>query len=77
MVSYGFRKLLEPGFEVVGTVGDGRALLKAAEELKPDLVLVDVGMPPLNGVDAARDEEIDAGDKNTLAHHEPRFGRRQ
>ncbi|HEX8892932.1 MAG TPA: response regulator transcription factor, partial [Terriglobales bacterium] len=54
LVSDGFRKLLEPEFEVVGTVGDGRALLKAAEELKPDLVLVDIGMPLLNGLDAAR-----------------------
>ena len=35
LVSEGFQKLLEPEFEVVGTVGDGRALLKAAEELKP------------------------------------------
>ena len=54
LVGDGFRKLLAPEFEVVGTVGDGRALLKAAEELKPDLVLVDVGMPLLNGLDAAR-----------------------
>lgn len=54
LVSDGFRKLLEPEFEVVGTVEDGRALLRAAEELKPDLVLVDVGMPLLNGLDAAR-----------------------
>ena len=54
LVGDGFRKLLEPEFEVVGSVGDGRALLKAAEELKPDLVLVDVGMPLLNGLDAAR-----------------------
>jgi DNA-binding NarL/FixJ family response regulator len=54
MICAGFRKLLEPEFEVVGTVGDGRSLLTAAEELKPDLVLVDVGMPLLNGLDAAR-----------------------
>jgi DNA-binding NarL/FixJ family response regulator len=54
MICAGFQKLLEPEFEVVGTVGDGYALLKAAEELKPDLVLVDVGMPMLNGLDAAR-----------------------
>ena len=46
--------MLEPEYEVVGTVGDGRSLLKAAQELKPDLVLVDVGMPLLNGLDAAR-----------------------
>jgi len=45
MICAGFRKLLEPEFEVVGTVSDGRSLLTAAEELKPDLALVDVGMP--------------------------------
>ena len=54
MICAAFRKLLEPEYEVVGAVGDGRALLKAAEELKPDVVLVDVGMPLLNGLDAAR-----------------------
>jgi DNA-binding NarL/FixJ family response regulator len=54
MICDGFRKLLEPEYEVVGTVGDGRALLTAAEALKPDIVLVDVGMPLLNGLDAAR-----------------------
>lgn len=54
MICDGFRKLLEPEYEVVGTVGDGRALLKAAEELNPDVALVDVGMPLLNGLDAAR-----------------------
>ena len=54
MICAGLQKLLEPEYEVVGTVGDGRSLLKAAEEVKPDLVLVDVGMPLLNGLDAAR-----------------------
>jgi DNA-binding NarL/FixJ family response regulator len=54
MICEGFRKLLEPEYEVVGCVGDGRALLKAAADLKPDLVLVDVGMPLLNGLDAGR-----------------------
>jgi DNA-binding NarL/FixJ family response regulator len=51
----GLAKLLEPHFEVVGCVEDGRALLKAASELKPDVVLLDVGMPLLNGLDAARE----------------------
>jgi DNA-binding NarL/FixJ family response regulator len=55
MICAGFKKLLEPEFEVVGSVGDGRELLKAAPELKPDLVLVDVGMPVLNGLDAGRE----------------------
>ena len=54
MICAAFKKMLEPEFEVVGSVGDGRALLKVAEELEPDLVLVDVGMPLLNGLDAAR-----------------------
>ncbi len=54
MISAGLAKLLEPHYEVVGSVEDGRALLKAAEELKPDVVLLDIGMPLLNGLDAAR-----------------------
>ena len=49
-----FGKLLEPDFEVVGAVADGRALLAAAPGLKPDVVLLDVAMPLLNGLDAAR-----------------------
>jgi len=49
MICAGFRKLLQPEFEVVGAVSYGRSLLTAADELKPDLVLVDVGMPLLNG----------------------------
>jgi DNA-binding NarL/FixJ family response regulator len=55
MFSAGLRKLLEPEYEVIGSVTDGRALLKAAAELNPDLVLVDVGMPLLNGLDAGRE----------------------
>jgi len=54
MIAAGLQKLLEPAYEVVGCVEDGRALLKAAARLKPDLVLLDVGMPLLNGLDAAR-----------------------
>jgi DNA-binding NarL/FixJ family response regulator len=48
------RKLLEPDFDVVGVVSDGRALVRAAAELKPDLIVVDVAMPILNGLDAGR-----------------------
>ena len=46
------KNLLEPEFEVVSIVGDGRALLQAAAELKPDVVIVDIAMPQLNGLDA-------------------------
>ena len=48
------RDLLEPVYEVVGSVSDGRELLKAAGTLDPDVVLVDIGMPWLNGLDAGR-----------------------
>ncbi len=48
------KQLLENDFEVVGTVGDGRALVRAAAELKPDVILVDIAMPVLNGLDAGR-----------------------
>jgi DNA-binding NarL/FixJ family response regulator len=54
LICAGFKKLLEPEYEVVGSVGDGHALLKAAPELRPDVVLIDVGMPLLNGLDAGR-----------------------
>jgi DNA-binding NarL/FixJ family response regulator len=50
----GLRKLVEDCCEVVGTVEDGRALLETAERLKPDLILLDISMPLLNGLDAAR-----------------------
>ena len=49
-----FEKLLEPDFTVVGAVSDGRALLAAAAELKPDVIVLDIAMPLLNGLDAAR-----------------------
>ena len=47
-------KLLEPEFEVVGTVTDGRTLVLQAPELKPDVVVLDIGMPLLNGLDAGQ-----------------------
>ena len=47
------KRLLEAEFEVVGTVGDGRALVRTGAVLKPDVIVVDVTMPVLNGIDAA------------------------
>ncbi len=49
-----FKRLLEPEFDVVGTVADGRALLAAAIELKPDVIVLDISMPLLNGLDAGK-----------------------
>ncbi len=53
LVAEAFKNLLEPEFEVVGIANDGRSLLRAARELKPDVFVVDIGMPLLNGLDAA------------------------
>ncbi len=52
----GIRALIEthPGWEVCGEAGDGREAVKAAARLKPELVLLDIGMPSLNGLDATR-----------------------
>jgi DNA-binding NarL/FixJ family response regulator len=52
------KHLLEAEFDVVGTARDGRQLLKAAEQLLPELVVVDIAMPLLNGLDAA--EQLNA-----------------
>jgi DNA-binding NarL/FixJ family response regulator len=54
VVAEGLRGLLEPQFAVVGIVGDGRELLTATKTLDPDVVVLDVSMPALNGIDAAR-----------------------
>src|SRR4051795_13685380 len=52
-----FAQLLEPSCDVVGAVADGRALLAAAKELRPDVIVLDIAMPLLNGLDAARQLE--------------------
>jgi DNA-binding NarL/FixJ family response regulator len=49
-----FRKLLEPTCEVVATVADGHALLEVALRFKPDVIVLDIAMPLLNGLDAGR-----------------------
>jgi DNA-binding NarL/FixJ family response regulator len=52
LLAQALEHLLQSEFDVVGTVSDGRALLKAAGDLTPDVVVVDIGMPLLNGLDA-------------------------
>jgi len=54
MLLEAFRRLLEGKCEVVGAVSDGRALLREAPVLKPDVLVVDIGMPLLNGLEAGR-----------------------
>jgi DNA-binding NarL/FixJ family response regulator len=47
------KSILEPEFEVVGIVTDGRSIVSAAAALKPDVIILDIAMPQLNGLDAA------------------------
>jgi DNA-binding NarL/FixJ family response regulator len=49
-----WRSLLEPEFEVIGSVGSGRALVDAHDRLVPDVVVTDIGMPDVNGIAAAQ-----------------------
>jgi len=51
----GFSNLLEPKYAVVGTAEDGKALVEAAMRLNPELIILDITMPVLNGIDAARE----------------------
>src|SRR5205809_617011 len=48
------KNLIEPEFEVVGTFGDGHALVEGAPELKPQVIVLDVGMPTMNGISAGQ-----------------------
>jgi DNA-binding NarL/FixJ family response regulator len=54
IVAEGLRSLLEPEFELAGIVEDGHALIDAVEKLDPDVIVADVSMPRLNGIDALR-----------------------
>ena len=54
LVLEGLKRILEEEFDLAGTAENGRDLLRLAEELRPDVVLVDISMPQLNGIDAAR-----------------------
>ena len=54
IVAEGLRRVLETNYEVIGVVSNGRSLLTAAQQLQPDVIVVDVSMPLLNGIEAAR-----------------------
>ena len=54
LVLAALRSLVEAECEVVGAVSDGRALVEAASRLKPELIVLDISLPLLNGIDAAR-----------------------
>src|SRR3982751_2451352 len=54
LVAEGIQRLLESEFEVVGSVADGRSLVTAANKLEPDIAVVDISLPLLNGLEASR-----------------------
>jgi DNA-binding NarL/FixJ family response regulator len=54
LIAEGIQKLLEPEFEFVGIVADGRSLVAAVTKLQPDIAVVDISLPLLNGLDASR-----------------------
>ncbi len=51
MLVEAFRELLQPRFQVVATFTDGRAVVRAADDLRPDVAVLDIAMPQLNGLD--------------------------
>ena len=64
MVAEGLKSLLSDDFELVATVEDGRALVAATRKLRPDVIVADITMPHLNGIDAlARLKKVDPDDK--------------
>jgi DNA-binding NarL/FixJ family response regulator len=52
MLAEGLRSMLSPEFDLVGVVEDGRAMVEAARELRPDVLIADITMPHLNGIEA-------------------------
>jgi DNA-binding NarL/FixJ family response regulator len=76
LMAEGLRRLLECEFESVKTVGNGRQLLDMVAASKPDVVLIDIGMPLLNGIEAARRcSKISPTTKVVIvtAHNEPQY----
>src|SRR5712691_3002844 len=79
MVSEGLKHLLAEDFELVGMVEDGRTLVAAAKKLKPDVIVADITMPHLNGIEAMIQLRKDnAGIKVVFLtmHQDPAYARR-
>src|SRR5882762_7825457 len=79
ILAEGLRGLLEPEFDVVDVVGDGRELVAAAKKHRPDVIVADVTMPSLNGIEAAiqlRDAGVASKVVFLTMHHDVAYARR-
>jgi len=79
ILAEGVRGLLEPEFEVVGVVADGRELIAAATQHRPDVIVADITMPSLNGIEAAaqlRDAGISTRIVFLTMHRDVAYARR-
>ena len=79
VVSEGLKRLLADDFELVGMVEDGRALVAAAKKLQPDVIVADISMPHLNGIDAMAQLKKDNARIKVVfltMHQEPAYARR-
>jgi DNA-binding NarL/FixJ family response regulator len=79
IVAEGLKRLLEPEFDLVGVVEDGRSLLSAAQDLKPDVIVSDISMPELNGLEALEElKKINPGVRVVFLtmHHNAAYARR-
>ena len=74
VVAKALAELLEDEFELVGVVHDGCALLKAAQELRPDVIVTDISMPQMSGLEVARQLKKDGASAKIImltVHQEP------
>ena len=79
ILAEGLRRLLEPTYEVVAIAENGHVMVAAAKELKPDVIVVDISMPLLNGIDAVseiRSAGIQAKIIYLTMHLEANYARR-
>ena len=79
IVAEGLKSLLADNFEIIGIVEDGRSLIVAAKTLKPDVIVVDVTMPHLNGIDAIpllRNQDPHVKIVILTMHQDPAYARR-
>jgi DNA-binding NarL/FixJ family response regulator len=79
VVSEGLKRLLADEFELAGVVEDGRALVAAARKLKPDVIVADITMPHLNGIDAMAQLKKDNAQIKVVfltMHQDPAYARR-